>query len=134
MEDAGGWKLWTKSIFENGKILGNKIITGIKDTSIYAAGKTKEGAIYMAEKAKPATERIKQGVGYISSQVKNTFENVKNKISKDKGDNNNINNNNINKDANNEINNDNDNNNIDAGNKFDLLGTEYSSNYSQINS
>ena len=129
MEDAGGWKLWTKSIFENSKILGSKIIAGVKDASIYAAGKTKEGAIYMAEKAKPATERIKKGAGYISSQVKNTFENVKNKISKDKGDNNNIN-----KDANNEINNDNDNNNIDAGNKFDLLGTEYSSNYSQINS
>ena len=129
MEDAGGWKLWTKSIFEKSKILGSKIIAGVKDASIYAAGKTKEGAIYMAEKAKPATERIKQRVGYISSQVKNTFENVKNKISKDKGDNNNIN-----KDANNEINNDNDNNNIDAGNKFDLLGTEYSSNYSQINS
>ena len=129
MEDAGGWKLWTKSIFENSKILGSKIIAGVKDASIYTAGKTKEGAIYMAEKAKPATERIKQGVGYISSQVKNTFENVKNKISKDKGDNNNIN-----KDANNEINNDNDNNNIYAGNKFDLLGTEYSSNYSQINS
>jgi hypothetical protein len=97
MENTG-W-LWGKLILENSKALGSKLFTGVKDASIYVAGKTKEGALYVAEKSKegvsyiaektkPATDKIKEGAGYIGSQVKYTYENVKMKISKGKKENN----------------------------------------------
>ena len=124
MEEVSGWKLWPKYIFESSKTLGNKIITGVKNASIYVADKTKEGATYMAEITKPTTEKINHGMGYIGTQFKNTFDSVKNKISGEKAEN-------INSDINNNnINNDSDNN----ENKLDLLGKDISSNYSQINS
>ena len=86
MEDTG-W-LWGKLILENSKALGNKILSGVKDASLYVAEKSKEGASYIAEKSKPATDKIKEGAGYIGSQVKYTYENVKMKISKGKKENN----------------------------------------------
>ena len=87
MEDTG-W-LWGKLILENSKALGNKIISGVKDASFYVAEKSKEGVSYIAEKTKPATDKIKEGSGYIGSQFKYTYENVKMKISKGKNENNN---------------------------------------------
>ena len=87
MEDTG-W-LWGKLILENSKALGNKIISGVKDASFYVAEKSKEGVSYIAEKTKPATDKIKEGAGYIGSQIKYTYENLKMKISKGKNENNN---------------------------------------------
>jgi len=88
--EGNGW-LWGKLILENSKALGSKIFTGVKDASIFVAGKTKEGALYVAEKSKegatyiaektkPATDKIKESAGYIGSHVKSTFDNVKSKI------------------------------------------------------
>jgi len=132
MENTG-WK----SFLENSKVLGSKIFSGVKDASIYVAGKTKEGALYVAEKSKegaayvaektkPATEKIKQGAGYIGSQVKSTYDNVKSKIYGDKNENN--------QEFPNDKNMDNDDiGNINENNySKNLIGAEASSNYSEI--
>ena len=65
MENTGS--SWGSYIFENSKILGNKILSGVKDATEYIAEKSKEGASYIAEKTKPATDKIKEGAGYIGS-------------------------------------------------------------------
>ena len=87
MENSG-WS-WGKTFLENSKILGNKIISGVKDASIYVAEKSKEGANYIAEKTKPATDKIKEGASYIGTYTKNTYNNVKSKITGEKIENNN---------------------------------------------
>ena len=111
MENTG-WS-WGNYIFENGKILGSKILSGVKDASVfvvekskegasyvvekskegasYIAEKSKEGASYIAEKTKPATDKIKEGAGYIGSYAKSTYDNVKSKITGEKIENNNDN-------------------------------------------
>ena len=86
MENTG-W-LWGKLILENSKALGNKILTGVKDASLYIAEKSKDGISYISEKTKPTTDKIKEGAGYIGSQVKYTYENMKLKISGGKNENN----------------------------------------------
>ena len=78
MENTG--LSWGSYIFENSKILGNKILSGVKDASIYIAEKSKEGASYIAEKTKPATDKIKGGADYIGSYAKSTYDNIKSKI------------------------------------------------------
>ena len=133
--EGNGW-LWGKLILENSKALGSKIFTGVKDASIFVAGKTKEGALYVAEKSKegatyiaektkPATDKIKESAGYIGSHVKSTFDNVKSKITGIKNEN-----------SDNIIN-----DNMNIGNKEkngennyskSLIGAEGSSNYSEI--
>ena len=125
MEDTG-W-LWGKLILENSKALGNKILSGVKDASLYVAEKSKEGVSYIAEKTKPATDKIKEGAGYIGSQVKYTYENVKMKISKGKKENNSddINGENM------EIDNDVIGENVEKNLYKSLIGAE-SSNYSEI--
>ena len=133
--EGNGW-LWGKLILENSKALGSKIFTGVKDASIFVAGKTKEGALYVAEKSKegatyiaektkPATDKIKESAGYIGSHVKSTFDNVKSKITGIKNEN-----------SDNIIN---DNMNIgnleqNSENNYSksLIGAEGSSNYSEI--
>ena len=100
MENTG-WS-WGNYIFENGKILGTKILSGVKDASVYVVEKSKEGASYVvekskegasyiAEKTKPATDKIKEGAGYIGSYAKSTYDNVKSKITEEKIENNNDN-------------------------------------------
>ena len=100
MENTG-WS-WGSYIFENSKILGTKILSGVKDASVYVvekskkgasyiAEKSKEGASYIAEKTKPATDKIKEGAGYIGSYAKSTYHNVKSKITGEKIGNNNDN-------------------------------------------
>ena len=100
MENTG-WS-WGNYIFENGKILGTKILSGVKDASVfvvekskegasYVVEKSKEGASYIAEKTKPATDKIKEGAGYIGSYAKSTYDNVKSKITGEKIENNNDN-------------------------------------------
>ena len=135
MENTG-W-LWGKLILENSKALGNKIFTGVKDASIYVAGKTKEGALYVAEKSKegaayvaektkPATDKLKQGAGYIGSHVKLTYDNVKSKIYGEKNENNNefLNHNNTGIDDIGENN--------EKNHSKNLIEAEASSNYSEI--
>ena len=87
MENTGS--SWGSYIFENSIILGNKILSGVKDATEYIAEKSKEGASYIAEKTKPATDKIKEGAGYIGSYAKTTYDNVKSKITGEKVDNNN---------------------------------------------
>ena len=89
MENTG-WS-WGSYIFENSKILGTKILSGVKDASVYVVEKSKEGASYIAEKTKPATDKIKEGAGYIGSYAKSTYDNVKSKITGEKIGNNNDN-------------------------------------------
>ena len=133
--EGKGW-LWGKLILENSKALGSKIFTGVKDASIFVAGKTKEGALYVAEKSKegatyiaektkPATDKIKESAGYIGSHVKSTFDNVKFKITGIKNENSdNILNENMNI-GNLEQNSEN-------NYSKSLIGAEGSSNYSEI--
>ena len=88
------WEQWGNAFVNYTLQLGDKIAEGAsfaaqktKEGALYVAEKSKpvtdkikEGALYVAEKTKPATDKIKEGAQYVGNQIQNVYVDTKSKI------------------------------------------------------